>query len=165
MTNTLELAWVAGFLEGEGSFYFKKGGKPSEILVSVVQVQKEPIERLLKYFGGACYLATQDKRKRYKYTCAPQWNWRLNGYRAAALMMTLYVFMSPKRQDQIIAALDHWKSAKSTRRPRTSPFCLHGHVLAEVGTTKKGACRACKRKDDLAAYHRKRERLRSGVDS
>lgn len=155
MVGTLELAWTAGFLEGEGSFYFNPNGKPSDIVTTAVQVNKEPVQKLHGIFGGRLYL-TIPKNKNW----SPQWVWRLSGQNAAAVMMTIHTLMSKRRQNQIEGVLTHWKSGKAHRRSRTSPYCLKGHVLAEVGTTKKGDCKKCKNIASLAQYYRRQREKR-----
>lgn len=47
MVSTLDICWVAGFLEGEGSFQNVRSP-----IVAVAQVQREPLERLQRLFGG-----------------------------------------------------------------------------------------------------------------
>lgn len=54
--STLQLAWAAGFIEGEGSF---------SNTVTAAQVQKEPIERLHALFGGRIY-QRQNKRLQHQ---------------------------------------------------------------------------------------------------
>ena len=48
-TSLNDLYWSAGFLEGEGAF-MKNG--TGGIVVTASQVQKEPLDRLYKLFGG-----------------------------------------------------------------------------------------------------------------
>lgn len=49
-----DLAWVAGFMEGEASFTVRSGSdlRPR---VSVPQKDREPLEFLLRWFGGRIY--------------------------------------------------------------------------------------------------------------
>ncbi|MGH9876291.1 MAG: hypothetical protein ACRD5H_01520 [Nitrososphaerales archaeon] len=49
MFDLKELYWAAGFIEGEGSFY---GKAPIGLNVTVFQNEPEPLERLMKLFGG-----------------------------------------------------------------------------------------------------------------
>ena len=88
-----DLGWAAGFLEGEGSF--AKNGRSSRTEAS--QVQREPLERLVRYFGGM--IIDQPKYHQHR--------WCTYGARSRGVMMTLYSLMSPRRQQQIRAALGH----------------------------------------------------------
>lgn len=92
-----DLAWAAGFLEGEGSF-FAQEGKYAQ--VTATQVQLEPLERLVSMFGGRVW-----HRKSRGPRCSPTGWWRVSGSRARGVAMTLFAFMSPRRKDQIRAML------------------------------------------------------------
>lgn len=96
-----DLSWVAGFVEGEGSF--DKSGGTSR--VSVSQVNREPIDRLLSLFGGAAKLYAPRKTAIHRSQPNHTWCWYASGSRARGIMMTLYVLMSAKRQGQIRKAL------------------------------------------------------------
>lgn len=119
--QTIDIAWAAGFLEGEGSFgRYSRGNSCLRIRAS--QVELEPLERLQKLFGGHINsLPVRHPNGRIE-KCQPISEWFLSGHRAAALMMTIYKFMSPRRQNKIKELLDHWKQFL----PRSS---LGGHRL------------------------------------
>ncbi len=93
-----ELGWVAGFLEGEGCF-----PKSKSTGIVVQQVQREPLERLQRLFGGRVY-----ELKRTRGNDIHQWY--LHGPTARGLMMTLYTLMSPRRKEQIAARLASWRA-------------------------------------------------------
>ena len=93
-----DLYWAAGFVEGEGSF-------SSDSRVSVVQVNPEPVERLLALFGGALKQYQKRQGAIHKTPPSPVWTWYASGGRARGIMMTLYPLLSKKRQNQICSAL------------------------------------------------------------
>jgi hypothetical protein len=95
--ETKELRWAAGFLEGSGSFSFK-----SSLALTGTQADKWPLDRLREMFGGTIKAAGKPVNKQVL-------SWYLHGHRAAAVMMTLYCLMSPRRQEQIRSALAIWK--------------------------------------------------------
>ncbi len=137
---TLDLAWAAGFMEGEGSF--SSHGNNSAV-VSAAQVQKQPIDKLQNLFGG--YV-----RRRFTkgFSSKPIWVWTLPARRSIEVMMTLYILMSPKRQSEIVVALNKWKAQKRILRSHKSNICGNGHELTEnnvymVGHYRK--CRSCNR--------------------
>jgi|SRR5882672_4660970 len=120
MTITLrDLAWVTGFLEGEGSFQCKQRPKQS-IRVNAVQVQRQPLERLVALLGGSI-----KPRRPGKPTHSPCHTWELRGPSAAGLMMTLFTEMSPRRRGQIKRALAEWR--KIGFHPGKRPRCPKGH--------------------------------------
>jgi hypothetical protein len=97
--TTRDLEWAAGFLEGEGCFQLNGMGRYTQ-RVSAVQVQKQPIEKLQRLFGGTV------KEMGARNNAKAHWRWSVYGGRARGVMMTLYTLMSPRRQTQIRAALD-----------------------------------------------------------
>ena len=94
-----DLEWAAGFLEGEGSFYGQEGKGGSQN-VSANQVNSEPLARLLMMFGGRLM-----SRPRTTETSNDYWAWSATGPRARGIMLTLFLLLSKKRQDQITKAL------------------------------------------------------------
>ncbi len=90
------LLWAAGFLEGEGSF-MTCGYQSHQ--VTAAQVQREPLERLQASFGGAIRMSLRESPRQAVY------RWQCSGSRARGVMLTLYRFLSPRRQGQVRAAL------------------------------------------------------------
>ena len=97
--TTLDIAWAAGIFEGEGyvGVPFAKYG-PRHPIVSVVQKDEWLTERLRILFGGTNKRYGKDRRI-YSY-------WRLTGARATGFLMTIYKFLSPRRQQQIRDAFE-----------------------------------------------------------
>lgn len=93
LPSTVELAWAAGFLEGDGWFQ-------PQPRVGATQVEWDPIARLVSMFGGAV-----THKKPRTATQNHYLEWSVYGARARGVMMTLYPFMSPKRKAQIRASL------------------------------------------------------------
>lgn len=92
--TTIDLAWAAGFLEGEGGFHGAHKIK-GRVQLDAVQVQRDPIDRLQRFFGGKIVQYKSGPQRR------PAWRWIVFGGRARGIMITLYGFMSPRRQWQI----------------------------------------------------------------
>lgn len=81
-----DLEWAAGFIEGEGSFPNMKHPR-----VCVTQKNLEPLQRLVRLFGGRIYSV---KNRDWAI-------WQISGPRARGVMMTLYSLMSKRRRGQI----------------------------------------------------------------
>lgn len=96
-----DLMWTAGFLEGEGCFKTNATKYRTEVVMAT-QVNKEPLENLLKWFGGTLALRKQRKANHSDY-----WEWRVSGARARGLMMTLYILMSEHKRQQIKSSFRH----------------------------------------------------------
>jgi len=86
-----DLGWAAGFYEGEGTCCFATGSHRAVIN----QVEREPLERMQRYFGGHIY------RIPARLSSQPSWRWIANGARARGILLTLYALLSAKRQAQI----------------------------------------------------------------
>lgn len=140
-----DLHWAAGFLEGEGCFHFSKA---KHLQVSVAQVNKEPLDRLRRVFGGgSIYLHRHDKEDH------PNWNaiYRLSfvGNRAAGICMTLFPMMTIKRQGQIRVALNGWKAKRV--KGIYAHKCTNGHPYTEDNVylwKGKRLCRTCRSYND-----------------
>ena len=137
MISTKSLAWAAGFLEGEGSFYAPKPSLGSTIAVSAPQMQREPLERLQQIFGGSINGRAG----------AGIFTWVVYGTPAAAIMMTLAVMMSPRRKAAIVRALEGWRKQRLSYAFRT--HCPKGHAYTPdnlLGNKDRHrVCRACNR--------------------
>ena len=140
-----DLYWVAGFLEGEGSFC-RCGGT---IQVSASQVEKDPIDRLSKLFNGNVLYAERD------HSINPTWSnyyrWCVYGENAELIMKAIFPIMSPKRKNKISELLSWYASlpgknfAKSGRK--TCRSGRHSWVEENLGTKYNGGrfCRLCDR--------------------
>lgn len=95
------LYWAAGFLEGEG--WFTRGTNGSET-VGAKQVQREPLERLARMFGGSIDLREQGSGGGVQ-SRQPVHTWHVYGGRARGVMFTLFTMLSPKRREEIQRAL------------------------------------------------------------
>ena len=94
-----DMAWTAGFVEGEG--YFEKAKNCSVGFgqkVAVDQVQKEPLEKLQALFGGSLTVRNR--------TTGDIWVWSLSGPPARQFLTTILPRMSTRRKQQITKVLE-----------------------------------------------------------
>ncbi len=96
-----QIAWAAGFLEGEGSFSRARRKNTTET-VQAVQVNYTPLGRMARWFGGKVRVSNRSILPNTKRLYV----WSVNGARARGIMLTIVSLMSPKRQKQIWRALD-----------------------------------------------------------
>ena len=111
-----DLGWAAGFIEGEG-YFDKNYGSPA---IVVGQVQREPLERLVRLFGGS--ITTGNKLRGHQQATL---KWRRGGPSGRGIMMTMYGLMSPRRRQQIKSVLDAWRARPVDRQYRS--HCPRGH--------------------------------------
>lgn len=90
----VDVAWTAGFLEGEGSFCKNKYVNTCHVQAS--QVNIEPLEKLLKFFGGSI---------KYYNRGNGIFVWRACGKRARNCMKLVYPLLSDKRKGQVDNAI------------------------------------------------------------
>jgi len=128
------LAWVAGFIEGEGSFTHS-----GSFGVVASQVQLLAFEKLQRLFGGTITKKGKPPKSHHRQC----YTWYLHGYKAAALAMTLWTLMSPRRREQIERALTKWKKQQLPQSLRT--HCPHGHPLRLRKDSSRRECPICQR--------------------
>ena len=102
----MELAWLAGLIEGEGTLRLRasRHGHPYPA-VQVGMTDEDVIRRALAVSGVGHVTGpyTWGRRK-------PLWLWQVNRQAdAAALIMTLYGFFGRRRQEQARAVLGAWR--------------------------------------------------------
>jgi len=138
MISTIDIAWAAGFLEGEGWFDDGRGPK-----IGAGQKEIEPLLKLQKLFGGKIFL-----RKKRGISKSDIYWWVLGSHRSPAVMMTLYSFLSSRRQETIRKSIEAWKKARNLRL-RGSSVCFYGHNMegnnSYVTVYGHLQCKECKR--------------------
>jgi len=94
-----EIAWAAGFYEGEGWCTCSKDPYLN-VCAQIGQKQKWPIEQIVSLFGG---------RMRERRNSPTPWQWTVQGPRAVGFLMTIYKFLSPRRKEQVYPLLKTWR--------------------------------------------------------
>ena len=120
------LMWLAGFLEGEGSFYFYirrnaprwRHGAP--FTVASQSGAPQLVEWIAAMCGGQVN-SYQPKRPQAQRV----YRWGVSGRQAIGLMMTLYPFMGDRRRMQIRQALEQWRAWPI---PNDQKHCRRGHL-------------------------------------
>jgi len=148
-----DLAWTAGFLEGEATFRLRvntnratgRSGGTNEI--SVPQNERAPLDRLRLLYGGN--ITARPERRQRHHISKPSYVWTLSGIAARGLMMTLYpLIANPAKLAQIRTALDQWRTRPGTGiRNRAKTACPKGHPYDTLILLKGGKqtrrCRQC----------------------
>jgi hypothetical protein len=125
----LDIAWLAGIYEGEGSC--------ARSLITVTQKDRWLLYKLKGLFGGSI---------NDPYGTKSASTWIIYGKEAKRLAIKIYPMLSPRRQEQ----LKEYNLLILDRQPRT--HCLRGHELNEENTgvvisdnRVKRYCRICSR--------------------
>lgn len=130
-----DLNWLAGLLEGEGSFMAGPPSAPNRPSISVHMTDEDVIRRVATLFDIGFVQIIKGKRAHHKTSYAV----RLRGARAVELMKLLEPLMGIRRQDQI-------KRVVSSYVPKNRKTLAHGtHAMYN-----KARCRC----DDCKLGHR-----------
>jgi hypothetical protein len=147
--SAIDMAWAAGFLEGEGSFC-PMSGKDTRARMSASQKTKEPLEKLLGMFGGRIY-----------YIIKPDiYVWMLRGEMARNLLPKLYPLMSVRRQVQIDKTLNAKFSVDYDSKER---FAQKAMVKGFLGKKHSEDTKNKIRQSRLAYWDRRRSMAIGGV--
>lgn len=114
MQSKENLAWAAGFMEGEGTFRFNQSGtKTQSLRIQVCQVARETLDRLVTILGCGKVYGPYGPYKgvRQKYHV-----YSVAGDCARDIMRVLLPMMSERRKSQISEAL--LKESTYKKRPR-----------------------------------------------
>src|SRR5215510_6894671 len=105
--NTLEIAWLAGLLEGEGCFHVNFSQKNPYIFVEMQMTDEDVVYKAQEVSGIGN--VTHISRKTAGWNDC--WRWSISTQKdAAALMMTIYPLMGQRRQEKIKECLAAWRS-------------------------------------------------------
>ena len=118
MTQTQDIAWVAGLLEGEGCFSNRanqKNGTNNQIRIALEMTDEDVIRRAAKILHGNVMGPYVRKSTHGSGFDKPMYRADWAGSRAAGIMMTVYSFMGNRRQERIKEILNLWKADK--RKP------------------------------------------------
>lgn len=132
-----DLAWAAGFFDGEGNVCFSDTDKKRapRILAQIAQVNRSPLDRFAKIVGmgnvtGPYEPKTKNSRPYYKWSVD-------NLKRVSELYELVGPWLDADKTDAFKFALSKYNEWAE------DPKCIHSHSLELVNT--KYVCRECKR--------------------
>lgn len=108
MVNREDLAWVAGYLDGEGcwtlsSKHLKRGG-PN---IQVSSIRKENLDRIVDILGIGKVYGPYDHSK-YKKNAQPQYAYRAYGFeKVQAITAMLWTWMQPEKKEAATRVLTY----------------------------------------------------------
>lgn len=97
--KSTDLAWAAGFLDGEGCIRIAPHTGRTNLIeyylvVTAGQISKEPLEKLQTLFGGTLYFrpATRGNRR-------PVWDWRVYGTQVLTMLNLVLPYLTVKKAE------------------------------------------------------------------
>ena len=105
-----QLAWAAGFFEGEGSVgaYYIKNGNRWVLKLSIAQVEREPLDKFHAAIGGLGRVYGPYKQRNEK--SSPQFLFMMNSFEACqAVIAMIWRWLSAKRKKQAFTALRNYR--------------------------------------------------------
>ena len=117
--------WLAGILEGEGSFLAGPPSAPSCPAIRLPMTDPDIVVRVARLFQRAA-VATRPRQSHHKTAHVTT----IKGAGAALLMQWLAPLMSPRRNRQIERALRS-RDSEARRRPRTQIVSLNEELVTE----------------------------------
>ena len=142
--DEIERAWLAGWLEGEGSFNFDR--TVSQLSVSACSTDRDVLERVRSLLGGNIYAA----KKPQEHHRQP-WHWRLTGECSAELMAELRPLMFERRRGQIDIALAGYENRRRRGdRCHVVPSADHEEIRRAVAVGPRGTRSRLARQYDVS---------------
>ena len=130
------LAWLAGVLEGEGSFLSARLSGYSYPRVQMTMCDRSVLARAMTLMTGSRIYDVTDKRKAER-GWSEAWMVRVNGRAAAAVMKAVLPWMGSRRTKAIDRALSAWRPIR-VAAPRSScivPGCWRRHAARGLCNT------------------------------
>jgi hypothetical protein len=127
MTSVIDIAWLAGIIEGEGCICIRPAGRTKHhhsatIGLTITMTDRDVIERVARLLGCMARPA-RGATERHKMTFrADVW-----GRKAAAWLMMTYALLGERRRAKAREALAVWKLSPIHNRDKE--FCKRGHRL------------------------------------
>lgn len=147
MATAVELAWAAGFFEGEGCIHMNKQARKT--LGMVVSNCDEDVLRRFHEIVGCGTFHGPYKQSGAKEHWKPFWRWQTSSWDAIALCER-EEFVShlgerrKKKLEEILREVND-PSNPPPRRGWRATHCLRGHLLDEENTRwYRGKCRSCR---------------------
>lgn len=109
--SDLDKGWLAGLLEGEGSFGYyetprKNGGTPIRRLVVCLKMCDEDIVRRAYELCKVGSLQVHQRKAR-----RPEWIWTVSGQQSLMVMEIIYPHMGSRRREKIAEAVTKYQAA------------------------------------------------------
>ena len=107
--NIKDLHWLAGLLEGEGSFQGIMGPKGLKVTIVVQMADRDVVARVARIMKTPSLTGPIVRQGIHR---KPMWSTAVYGRTAIAWMFVLYPLMGARRKEAIVVAVSAWKKLK-----------------------------------------------------
>lgn len=146
MTDSHEVAWAAGFFDGEGWTTTIRRQNGRYLHLGIGQKECTTLERFVLAVGDGKIYGPYDKG-------CPMYEVRVYGRKAKAVIETLWPYLSEPKRKQAQAALEATTGIGDTGlASRRKTHCPQGHPYDEVNTLRWKGQRLCKTCRALRAH-------------
>jgi hypothetical protein len=137
----IDVAWLAGLLEGEGNFEFVPVAKKAmDVRINISMADRDVIERVAAITEATSKVRIYDRRGQagFRQHHQPLHCLCIRGYRAIRVMKQILPFMGNRRSEKIKMIIEAWDGANHTRERHLPPTCHpdRRHYC-------QGLCRTC----------------------
>jgi hypothetical protein len=152
MMDTHELAWAAGFFDGEGHIAAAKHGR--QLHFSVSQKDRRALDRFARAVGfGKIYGPYGNGARGYIYSYQAATHEKVQ-----AVVGMLWRWLGPVKREQAAQALKAHAAFPGRRLGNTAKVYHLGHSLSDAYVTRDGLhrqCRVCSRRRQQEYHARK----------
>lgn len=121
--TSLDIAWIAGLLEGEGTFCVTLAQSPT---VAVQMNDKDIIAKVAQLMNSKIY--GPYRHRRGDRLDAPHYRTAVYGKNAAGWMMSIYPLMGVRRRNKIKSILNWWSLRSVSCRGRKTKGPKWGEI-------------------------------------
>lgn len=136
--NSIDAAWVAGIIEGEGSLSIVKADGKAR--VAVCMTDGDVVKALQQKTGMGIVYGPYQKSN---FSNKDFWQWTVQKRRDVRLVINeVLPFLYERRTLQALACLDALDELDRKAEHRRV-FCKLGHNRTEIGVSSRGDCLSC----------------------
>jgi hypothetical protein len=138
--NDPDFYWLAGLLEGEGSFLAGPPSAPNSLRIALTMTDEDVVARVAALWGVAYHEVRQQRSRVMGWK--PNYYVHLRGKPAVELMEQLLPFMGERRQQQIRRALESYNPHIRNKllpeqiaaiKVQLAEGCKHGELAKQYG--------------------------------
>lgn len=151
MRSVGDIRWLAGYLEGEGSFMLARNshcGRGGQVVIAVTNTDEDVLRRALSILGGGTIRLRASNGRGNVLSKKPIFQLRVCGTLAAGWAMTLFGLMGSRRREQICRCLLARKETRVGTARGIAPGCH-----PERPWFARGLCKKCYRDWNYRSSH------------